>query len=101
MGGNKVNVFRKVIFPLSLPGVVSGTSMVFMPAVSTFVISNLLYGGQYMLIGNLIEQQFLVVNDWFFGSAISIILMVLILVTMAVMNRLSGNNPEEGGVNLW
>lgn len=101
LGGNNVNVFRKVIFPLSLPGVVSGTSMVFMPAVSTFVISNLLYGGQYMLIGNLIEQQFLVVNDWFFGSAISIILMILILATMAVMNHLSGNNPEEGGVNLW
>lgn len=101
LGANQVNTFLKVIFPLSIPGVVSGTSMVFMPAVSTFVISNLLYGGQYMLIGNLIEQQFLVVNDWHFGSAISIILMIVILATMAVMNHLSGNNPEDGGVNLW
>ncbi|MBM7562172.1 spermidine/putrescine transport system permease protein [Fusibacter tunisiensis] len=101
LGANKFNSFRKVILPLSIPGIVSGISMVFMPAVSTFVISNLLYGGQYMLIGNLIEQQFLVVNDWHFGSAISIILMIIILLTMAIMNHLSGNDPEDGGANLW
>lgn len=101
LGGDKRTVFFKVIFPLSLPGILSGVSMVFMPAVSTFVISNLLYGGQYMLIGNLIEQQYLVVNDWNFGSAVAIILMLLILVSMAVMNRLGGNNAEERGVNLW
>ena len=75
--------------------------MVFMPAVSTFVISNLLYGGQYMLIGNLIEQQFLVVHDWHFGSAIAMILMALILLSMAIMNRVSGQKAEERGVNLW
>jgi len=101
LGGDKRTVFLKVIFPLSLPGILSGISMVFMPAVSTFVISNLLYGGQYMLIGNLIEQQYLVVNDWNFGSAVAIILMLLILVSMAIMNRLGGNNAEERGVNLW
>lgn len=101
LGGNRRVVFTKVILPLSLPGVISGVSMVFMPAVSTFVISNLLYGGQYMLIGNLIEQQFLTVGDWHFGSAIAIILMIIILITMAVMNRASGNDPEESGVNLW
>lgn len=101
LGGNKKTVFLKVIFPLSLPGILSGVSMVFMPAVSTFVISNLLYGGQYMLIGNLIEQQFLVVNDWNFGSAVAMLLMLLILLSMAVMNRAGGGNPEERGVNLW
>ncbi len=101
LGGDKRTVFLKVVFPLSLPGILSGISMVFMPAVSTFVISNLLYGGQYMLIGNLIEQQYLVVNDWNFGSAVAIILMLLILVSMAIMNRLGGNNVEERGVNLW
>ncbi|HSN65402.1 MAG TPA: ABC transporter permease [Fusibacter sp.] len=101
LGGDKRTVFFKIIFPLSLPGILSGVSMVFMPAVSTFVISNLLYGGQYMLIGNLIEQQYLVVNDWNFGSAVAIILMLLILVSMAVMNRLGGSNAEERGVNLW
>ncbi|GAB6107949.1 ABC transporter permease [Fusibacter bizertensis] len=101
LGGNKKVVFLKVIFPLSIPGILSGVSMVFMPAVSTFVISNLLYGGQYMLIGNLIEQQFLVINDWNFGSAVAMILMFLILISMAVMNRVGGGNPEERGVNLW
>lgn len=101
LGGNKKTVFLKVVFPLSVPGILSGISMVFMPAVSTFVISNLLYGGQYMLIGNLIEQQFLVVNDWNFGSAVAMILMLLILVSMAVMNRIGGKSAEDQGVGLW
>lgn len=101
LGGNKKTVFTKVVFPLSLPGILSGISMVFMPAVSTFVISNLLYGGQYMLVGNLIEQQYLVVNDWHFGSAVAMILMLLILISMAVMNKLGGSGVEEKGVNLW
>ena len=101
LGGNKITVFRRVIFPLSIPGVVSGISMVFMPAVSTFVITNLLSGGQYMLIGNLIEQQFLAVNDWHFGSAISMLLMILILITMSIMNRLGAGVGEEGSAGLW
>ena len=101
LGASRKSIFTKVILPLSLPGVLSGVSMVFMPAVSTFVISNLLYGGQYMLVGNLIEQQFLVVNDWHFGSAISMLLMVLILVSMSLMNRLGDGGVEEGGAGLW
>jgi len=102
LGGNRWNVFRKVTFPLSLAGVLSGISMVFMPAVSSFVIPNLIYGGQYMLIGNLIEQQFLTANNWYFGSAISMILMVIILITMAIMNHLGdGNDLEGGGMSLW
>ena len=101
LGGNKKTVFMKVIFPLSVPGILSGISMVFMPAVSTFVISNLLYGGQYMLIGNLIEQQYLVVNDWNFGSAVAMILMLLILISMAIMNRMGGKSAEDQGVSLW
>jgi len=101
LGGNKKTVFMKVIFPLSVPGILSGVSMVFMPAVSTFVISNLLYGGQYMLIGNLIEQQYLVVNDWNFGSAVAMILMLLILISMAIMNRMGGKSAEDQGVSLW
>lgn len=101
LGSNRLTVFRKVIFPLSLPGVVSGVAMVFMPSVSTFVISDLLSGGQYMLIGNLIENQFKITDDWYFGSALSLILMVVILVTMGVMNRLSKTQPGEGGGHLW
>lgn len=87
LGANSIVVFRRVTFPLSLPGVVSGITMVFMPAVTTFVISKLLGGNQYTLIGNLIEDQFMRVYDWNFGSSVSIIMMVLILLSMAIMSR--------------
>ena len=87
LGASRGRVFLKVIFPLSLPGVVSGISMTFMPAVTTFVISRLLCCGQNALIGDVIENQFKVVGDWGFGSAMSVILMILILVTMGVIRR--------------
>ncbi|GMG98043.1 ABC transporter permease [Tepidimicrobium xylanilyticum] len=99
LGANKMKVFLKITFPLSIPGIITGITMVFMPAVSTFVISRLLGGGQYMLIGNLIEQQFLWVGDWHFGSAISIIMMAFILVTMAITAKFDSQKEEGGG--LW
>jgi spermidine/putrescine transport system permease protein len=98
LGANYFTVLRKVIFPLSLPGVISGITMVFMPAVTTFVISRLLGGGQYTLIGNLIEQQFLYTGDWNFGSALSVVLMLIILLSMGVMSRYE--KEHEGG-GLW
>lgn len=101
LGANKMQIFRKITFPLSMPGVVSGITMVFMPAVSTFVISRLLGGGQYMLLGNLIEQNFTTYGDWNFGSAISIFMMLIILVCMAFMNRFDGENSKEGGGPIW
>jgi spermidine/putrescine transport system permease protein len=101
LGANKTQVFRKVIFPLTLPGVISGISMVFMPAVTTFVISRLLGGGQYMLLGNLIEGQFTNIGDWNFGSAISIFMMIIILISMAVMSRFDSEDNKEGGGQLW
>lgn len=98
LGADQRTIFRKIIMPLSIPGVISGILMVFMPAVSTFVISNLLGGGQFNLIGNLIEQQFLLVGNWNFGSAISMILMVIILISVAILNRAdksgSGGDPK-------
>lgn len=97
LGANSFQVFTKVIFPLSLPGVVSGITMVFMPAVTTFAISRLLGGGKFMLIGDLIEQQFTVVGDWNFGSAISIFMMIIILISMAVMSRFEDESDKEGG----
>ena len=97
LGANNFQVFTKVIFPLSLPGVISGITMVFMPAVSTFVISKLLGGGQFYLIGNLIEQEFMSVGDWHFRSAISIFMMIIILISMAIMNKYSSGNDKEGG----
>lgn len=97
LGADALTVLRRIIVPLSVPGIISGITMVFMPAVSTFVISALLGGGQFMLIGNLVEQQFLLVNNWHFGSAISMILMILILISMAILNRY---DTSESGVSM-
>ena len=96
LGANPVKTFLKVILPLSLPGVLSGITMVFMPSVTTFAISQLLGGGQFTLIGNLIEQQYLRTYDWGFGSALSIILMLIILASMSLISR--SNVYEEGGL---
>jgi spermidine/putrescine transport system permease protein len=96
LGANWWTSFRKITFPLSLAGVYAGTLMVFMPAVTTFVISRLLGGGQYMLIGNMMEQQFLAVGDWNFGSALSIFMMMIILVSIAFMGRYQ--KDSEGGM---
>lgn len=102
LGANKATTFRKVIFPLSLPGVMTGVSMVFIPAVSTFIISSLLGGNKTPLIGNLIEQQFLVTGDWHFGSVMSIILMVFILLSMAITNKFDKKREGQGGGGgLW
>jgi len=95
LGADSRNVFFRLIFPLSLPGVISGITMVFMPAVTTFIISDLLGGSKSMLIGNLIEQQFLKVSDWNFGSAVSVILMGVVLVLFTVFTMV--DKDGEGG----
>ena len=100
LGANKFIVFIKVVFPLSLPGVITGVSMVFIPAVSTFVISSLLGGNKTNLIGNLIEQQFRYTGDWHFGSTMSIILMIFIVVTMAFSSKFDKEKEGESG-GLW
>lgn len=87
LGATKFQTFKKVIFPLSLPGVISGITMVFMPAVSTFVISRLLGGSKYLLVGNLIEQEITTVGDWNLGSSLAIFMMILILISMAFMTK--------------
>lgn len=99
LGASTRNVFRKVIFPLSLPGVLSGITMVFVPAVSTFAISRLLGGGMVTLLGDLIESQFTgSAYNPFLGSAVSLMMMLIVLVCMAVMNRFG--EGEEGAVAL-
>ena len=98
LGASGSTTFRKIILPLSMPGIVSGIIMVFMPAISTFVISDLLGGGHSMLMGNLIQNQFLAARNWQFGSAISMILIFIILITMLVLNRYSSS--DKGGA-LW
>ncbi|MDR0293246.1 MAG: ABC transporter permease [Oscillospiraceae bacterium] len=99
LGGSQATVFRRVILPLSLPGVLSGITMVFVPAVSTFIISKLLGGGKSMLLGDLIEMQFLG-NTYnpYLGSAISLVMMVIVLISMALMNRFGEGEEEVMGL---
>ena len=95
LGANGAGVFRKVILPLSLPGVLSGVTMVFVPAVSTFAISRLLGGGTQMMLGDLIEQQFLGgAYNPHLGAAISLVMMVIVVVCMTVMNHF-GEGEEQ------
>ena len=95
LGASSHQVFRKVIFPLSLPGVLSGVTMVFIPSVSTFVISRLLGGGTTTLLGDLIEMQFLGnAYNPHLGSAISLVMMVIVLVCMGLMNRFGEGEGE-------
>lgn len=95
LGANNVQTFFKVIFKLSIPGVVNGVIITFLLSVSTFVIPKLLGGGQYMLIGNLIENQFISVGNWNFGSAISLILAVVILVAITIMRKVDPDETED------
>lgn len=95
LGASRGGVFRKVIFPLSISGVISGITMVFVPSVSTFVISKLLGGGTDMLLGDLIEMQFLgSAYNPHLGAAISLIMMVIVVICMSVMNRF-GEGEEQ------
>ena len=93
LGANKWQAFKKVIFPMSMPGVLSGISMVFIPAISTFEITGLLGGGKSNMIGNVIEQQFTTTGDWNYGSALSMLLMVFILASILL------DREDKGGKN--
>ncbi len=90
LGGNRLTCVRRCIIPMSMPGVVSGITMVFVPSVSTFYISQKLGGGSFDLIGDVIERQFQQSYNYNLGAAISFVLMILILICMAVMNRFTG-----------
>lgn len=85
LGANSWQTFCKVIFPLSLPGVVSGITMVFIPSLTTFFISGLLGGNKILLIGNIVEQEFTMAYDWHLGSGLSLILMVFIILNMLLI----------------
>lgn len=96
LGASRFKVFTKVTLKLSLPGVINGVTMVFLLSISAFVIPVLLGGHQFVLIGNLIENQFISVGDWNFGSAISVILAIVILFMMRIMNKIDPDN--KGGM---
>ena len=95
LGCNGFNKLRRVIMPLSLPGVVSGITMVFVPSVSTFYISQKLGNGKIMLVGDVIERQMQTSYNYNLGASISLVLMVMIIISMAVMNKFS---DSEGGM---
>ena len=96
LGATEAYTFRKIILPLSMPGVISGIIMVFVPALTTFVISDLLGGSKILLIGNVIEQKFKQGSNWHVGSGLSLVMMVFILLCMAVMNKY--DKDGEGGM---
>lgn len=96
LGATELYTFRKIIFPLSLPGVVSGVIMVFVPALTTFVISDLLGGSKILLIGNVIEQKFKQGSNWHVGSGLSLVLMVFILISMVVTTKY--DKDGQGGM---
>lgn len=87
LGANPLQTFMKITFPLSIPGVISGITMVFVPALTTFVISDLLGGGKILLIGNVIEQSFKQNSNWNVGSSLSLVLMVFIIASMALVAK--------------
>ncbi|MBE5955107.1 MAG: ABC transporter permease [Lachnospiraceae bacterium] len=95
LGANPRQTFWKVTFPLSLPGVINGITLVFLPAVSSFFIPKLLGGGQFFLIGNVIENQFITVGEWNFGSAISMIMAIIMMLMMMAVRKIEERN--QGG----
>ena len=98
LGASRLQVFSRVTLPLSVPGIISGVTMVFMPAASTFVISQLMGNNAQQLFGEMVEQQFRTLYNYNYGSALSLVLLALILISMALMNRL--NRGQEGAA-LW
>lgn len=103
LGANDFKVFTKVIFPLSIPGIFTGITMVFIPAISTFVVPNLLGGNNFYLIGNLIEKQFTFTGDWGFGSAVSIVLIIIMLLILLVPKLFKKDVKADTGVGgiMW
>ena len=94
LGSNSFSKLRRVILPLSIPGVVSGITMVFVPSISTFYISQQLGDGNIRLVGDVIENYIKLQNNNNFGSALSFVLMIFIIISMAILNRFSEGNEE-------
>jgi len=98
LGAGKVQIFRRITLPLILPGIVSGSTMVFVPALTTFVLSDLLGGAKVQLIGNIIEQEFTTASNWNLGAGLSLVLMVLVIGSMAIMSHYDKSGE---GAGIW
>ena len=101
LGANPTVTFTKVVLPLSMPGIISGVTMVFIPSTTTFAISQLLGGGKTMLYGDLIYMKFITEQSWNAGSALSVILLVFVLISMTFMKKAERGTTDEGGGRLW
>lgn len=97
LGAGNITIFFKIILPLTMSGVVSGIIMVFVPALTSFAVSDLLGGGKVLLIGNVIEQAFMQEYNWNLGSGLSFVLMIFVIVSMALMN----SRGDEGSTGVW
>ena len=97
LGATPAQTFRRITLPMSIPGVINGITLVFLPAVSSFFIPKLLGGGQYFLIGNLIENQFITVGEWNFGSAISMIMAIIMMLLMMLVRKVEERNRGGKG----
>ena len=95
LGAGRLTTFRRVILPLSMPGVISGIIMVFIPSISEFAIADILGGSKILLIGNVIEQEFTLASNWNLGSGLSIVLMIFIFISMAIMNRTDADGEAQ------
>ena len=98
LGASPIKRLTRVVLPLTMPGIISGITMVFVPCISTFYISQKLGGGKTMLIGDVVEMQFQSAYNYNLGAAISLVLMVLILISLAVMNHFAERDENEGGI---
>ncbi|MEA4939527.1 MAG: ABC transporter permease [Christensenella sp.] len=101
LGANPTKTFLKVVLPLSMSGILAGVTMVFIPSTTTFAISQLLGGGKTMLYGDLIYMKFITEQSWNTGSALSIILLVFVLLSMTLMKKAERKTSDEGGGRLW
>lgn len=99
LGASPSKCFLRVTLPLSMPGVISGITLVFLPSVSSFCIPRMLGGGSYVMVGTLIESQFLTAGDWNFGSAISLVMAVIIMISMYITKKVDKGEKMEGGNN--
>ena len=95
LGANPRKCFTKVTLPLSMPGVISGITLVFLPSVSSFCIPRMLGGGSYVMVGTIIESQFLTAGDWNFGSAISLIMAIIIMISMYITKKVDKGEKLE------
>ena len=98
LGASDILILFKIIIPLTLSGIISGVIMVFVPALTSFVISDLLGGGKVLLIGNVIEQEFMQSSNWNLGSGLSVVLMIFVIASMALMNIF---DKDGGGNAVW